>query len=287
MCNLCEVEKCADVLDAFSRDREALALRICGGFGGPCYPQKDAACIADCQAQHAAGKPNLDALAACDTGACNVECTPTAPDWGCLGSVVWPLPAPSVKQIDVVSLLVKSEDFTAPLVGFQAKACLELDVDCTAPRATTGSDATGRVTLTIPAPPPFSPPWYFGHVLFTSDDPGYNPGHTLLYVAPPPQRSTNWGVTPIMSRTQSAALAATVGVKLDPTKGTIGFSGSSCFNRPGPGIVVSIDSGEKIFYYGDSGTLDPQATKTASGGSLGMIWNVEPGARRVESTLDG
>jgi hypothetical protein len=192
-----------------------------------------------------------------------------------------------VKQIDLGLGLVKSEDFTAPLVGFQVKACLEADIDCTAPRATATSDATGRVILTIPAPPPFSPPWYFGHVLFTSNDPGYTPGYTLLYVAPPPHRSTNWAVTPIMSRTQREALAATAGVTPDPKKGTVGFVAASCVGRPGPGVVVSINSGERVFYYGDSGTIDPLATTTTNGGSLGIIWNVEPGAHRLEAKLDG
>ena len=83
------------------------------------------------------------------------------------------------------------------------------------------------------------------------------------------------------------AVAAAVGVKLDPTKGTIAFSTWSCLQRAGPGVVVSIDTGERVYYYGDSGTLDLNATSTANAGGLGVIWNVEPGARRLEAKLDG
>ena len=47
------------------------------------------------------------------------------------------------------------------------------------------------------------------------------------------------------------------------------------------------DSGEKVFYFGESGTLDPEVTKTANAGSLGVVWNVEPGTRFLESKLAG
>jgi len=202
------------------------------------------------------------------------------PNWGCLGTVVFPPAAkPKVKiSIPFYELISKQ-----PATNFLVRPCARLDVSCANPlSAPVAPDAKGVVTLDVDAN--FDG---YAEIIPTFPDggpPNYVPA--LAFFSPPPSNDTLYAALLLLTPASLTSLAATAGNAIDPKLGAVFFVAQNCAGKPADGVSVVTDRTEATTkgFYLIKGLPSETASATDAAGYGGFI-NLPTGYVRVNATV--
>jgi hypothetical protein len=226
-------------------------------------------CPVDCGTQYPDGATDFNALFHC-TDQCASSCVP-GQDWACLDKpIIWPKP----KGTGTITFSVTFVDFTSesPFVGAMVKACAKLDFMCSTPHSTGTTDATGLVTLTVPA----GLAGFDGYLDVTGGKLGGTGGAIFpsLWYPIPFVVADGWrGRTQILSAEEFNLLTLVTGKQLDSTRGHFAATATDCDFGVAPGVSFVADGADPAsqpFYIVGSGPA-ATATETDTSGIGGFI----------------
>jgi hypothetical protein len=263
-CQSCEEASCCAESAACAANTACAQLNRCVSncFG-------TASCPSDCQAEYPQGVADFQALFSCNNQ-CASAC-PAGQSWACLNSpIVWPKP----NVLGNVTFSITFVSFTSeqPFEGANVKACSKLDFSCSTPLATTTSDATGLVTVTVPV----GLSGFDGYLDVT----GGKVGGTGAAVFPaiwypvPYVIADGWrGRTQLPSTDEFGELTMASGTQLTATRGHIAVNAGDCAFTPAAGVsftATPIDQAT-VPYYLVGGVPATTATATDSSGVAAFV----------------
>jgi hypothetical protein len=202
------------------------------------------------------------------------------PNWGCLGSVVFPPPKrPKVRvSLPLYELISKQ-----PVADILVRPCARLDVSCSNPLAApVAPDAKGIVSFDVDAN--FDG---YAEILPTLQDggaPNYVP--SLAFFSPPPSDDTVYAALLLLTPSSLTTLAAAAGNAIDPKLGALFFVAQNCTGKAAEGVSVNTDRTEATTkgFYLIKGLPSETASATDAAGYGGFI-NVPTGYVRVNATV--
>lgn len=216
------------------------------------------------------------------------DATPVDPKWGCLGSVKFPIRDP---QETVLFRLRFVDGITeAGVPGLLPRACLPLDLNCTAPvsEAEVASDADGYVNIRVPKafdgyleiPAPASFPTMVPEIVWVSPPP---------VESDPPNKEISAAVAVhLVGLADLTFLAQLIGAKVDPKLASLLVVTHDCSGNNAGGVRLtssSKDEGTVPFYF-VNGSPSTAVDRTAGDGSpVGGFINHPPGLTTVSLTL--
>jgi hypothetical protein len=198
------------------------------------------------------------------------------PDWGCLGSVEWPVPPGEPFEF---TLQVYRNNGTG-IPDLDVSACYDGRPNCADPVVQAGQQVTderGTAVLSLSTPGLLDGSSVFGHLRVT-DPAGTYPPH-LFYFFPPPV-TTRTGIISAYTRAEMQDHAGGIAV-LDRERGAVGFLTWSCTTRAVRGVAFDIDSEESAYY---GAAVIPGLTETDSSGVV-RFFNVAPGRHTITGTV--
>jgi len=259
--------------DAAGQCEQCIVAHACGpteacGQSLECTQILDcqAGCVTpDCQAACSDGKDGgqalVQALSSAVASSCLAECQ-YGERWGCIGKLQFPLA--STPQIDL-TLDVISQPSGTGLSGVSVLACSAIDLPCSTPLTSGTTDASGIVTLAIPA----NAQGFSGHLELSGN--GIMPElYFFDYNLTVPSSSL---VVDVFSPSTFAALVGTTNVTVDPTHGSILLAAFDCALDPAPNVVISAtgtDAESRILYVAN-GMLSTTATSTNQSGTALIV----------------
>ncbi len=266
-CEACQQASCCSQATACAADAECAALNLCVSncFGS-------SSCPTACQSEDPLGTTDFATWSSCaNDAACAAQCQP-GQSWACLDApIIWPKPS----SVGSISFSVTFVDFSLeqPFVGATVKACDKLDLPCASPLASSTTDGTGLVKLTV-ATGPVGFDGYLdvrGGVGAT----GAPPFPSLWYPVPFIVADGWRGRTELLAADEFAGLAAATGVTPDPTRGNFALNAVDCAFTPAPGVSFSVDIADTqtVGYYLLGGVPTTTATDT-DGSGVGAFLNL-------------
>jgi len=241
-CQACRKASCCAEASACAGNASCAKLDRCRAN---CFASTS--CPVDCGSQYPQGADDFNALFRC-TDQCASSCIP-GQDWECLNRpILWPKP----KGTGTITFSVTFVDFTSehPFVGAQVKACNKLDFTCAAVLSQGTTDATGLVTLTVPA----GLAGFDGYldIIGGKIDGTGSATYPALWYPLPFVVADGWrGRTQILSADEFAGLAAVTGQTLDPAHGHFAATATDCGFSLASGVSFvadSMDSMSKSYY---------------------------------------
>jgi hypothetical protein len=249
-------------------------------------------CPPACDQQFAAGTADYAPWLNCVQNTCATACAP-GKGWQCLDNPTpWPKPTGLGNitfSANIVDLLSEN-----PYSGALVKACKKLDLDCADPLDMNMTDATGLVSLTVPA----GSVGFDGYLEITGGDNGTNadagasPIFPALYYPVPPIVSPGWrGRLQFISASDLSLLAVFVTVDIDPARGHFAANASDCNFSNAGGVSFTADAVTanpndmkiKGFYF-INGVPNIHATETDALTSIGGFVNLPPGSTLISAT---
>jgi hypothetical protein len=263
-CQACLQTSCCDPATACASNVSCAGLQLCRSN---CFVASS--CPADCESKFPEGTTDFGKLLSCDDS-CASACQPGLA-WQCLdGPILWPKP----KNVGNINFSVTFVDFSSerPFVGVTVKACSKLDFSCATPLATSSSDGTGLVALTVPA----GLAGFDGYLDVSGGkiDGSGSAAYPALWYPVPFVVADGWrGRTQLLSADEFPALAEVTGTALDPTRGHFGANALDCAFGPASGVSFSADAADAKTqsYYLVGGVPVGSATSTDQSGLGGFI----------------
>jgi hypothetical protein len=211
---------------------------------------------------------------------------PLGPEWACEKDTP-PVPTKTSLTLTIHGFSLMSNPPMA-LEGLKIGVCPPFST-CDTAQNTTMTDAMGNATLTLP----IDSTGFSGPLKFEAK------GHATLlwYFAHP--KTEDFSLTPLMIPTASVdGLVMSLGLTVDPTKGHITFSVTSCpapdpdggalVPTPQGNVAVAVDPkdpGSSVFYATPNNSFVSSATQPATlDNGHGAIWNLTPGSYKVVAT---
>jgi len=226
---------------------------------------------------------NFDAgSVAAAAGFCASACDVTS-NYACVGHVTWP-----VGTSDDFTLLVSVGDgvhMGKVVPGVTVKVCASLDVPCAAPVAqgVTGDDGMVKLVQHRDAGPIVATGY-----LDLSSDGGIIP--QLYFWSFPFSQSPASLFALTVTMPEATAVAASLGVTQDSSKGAVLVGSRDCIQTYAAGLTFAITpkaSDTRIFYR-DMNSFSPTLTETTStGGGFAIIYNVPSGAATLTAKVAG
>jgi len=263
-CQTCQEATCCAQSTSCATNTSCADLDLCVSncFG-------TASCPNDCQTQYAQGVKNYTASLAC-TNQCASQCA-AGQAWSCLDTpVAWPKP----NAVGNVAFAVTFVTFTseAPFVGAMVKACGKFDIPCLSPIDAAQTDATGRVTVHVPA----GLLGFDGYLDITGGSvsgTGAAVFPTIWYPIPYVIADGWRGRTQILSSDEFLELSAATATTPDPARGNIAMNAADCAFTPAAGVRFAVDSSDSatVSYYLVGGLPTTTATATDSSGVAAFV----------------
>ncbi|MDP9152064.1 MAG: hypothetical protein M3O36_19240 [Myxococcota bacterium] len=281
-CQACEQSKCCALESACATNNACAALALCRAncFGAT-------TCPTDCEARFPQGTADFTRLFAC-TDQCASACQP-GQSWACLdGPILWPKP----KGSGSITFSVTFVDFNneRPFVGSTVKACDKLDIACAKPIAQSTSDATGTVTLTVPA----GLSGFDGYLDVTGGkmDGTGSPAFPSIWYPIPFVVADGWrGRTTTPSADEFPQLAAATGTTLDPTRGHFAANATDCLYTPAALVSYSADAADartqSFYLVGGVPATTSRATDQSGVGGFINLPTVAPARLVVIKAISG
>jgi hypothetical protein len=265
-CQACQQAMCCSQGTACASNKDCAALNLC--VSG-CFDT--VSCPSDCQTTYPLGATAFQAWQTC-TNQCASACQP-GQSWECLATpVAWPKAPPA----GTITFSVTFVNFTAeaPFVGSAVKACSKLDLTCQNPLDVATTDASGTVTVTVPA----GLSGFDGYL----DVSGGKAGGTgspvfpaLWYPVPFIVADGSRGPTTLLGADEFTTLTMATGTTLDPNRGHITLNAVDCAFGPAAGVSFVVDSADQstVSYYLIGGVPTTTAMATDQYG-IGAFINV-------------
>jgi hypothetical protein len=208
----------------------------------------------------ASGDAESDALAVEESG----------PSWACLDApIVWPRPPPARTLTFSVTFVNFSAQ--APYVGSTVKACDKMDLTCASPLDSAITDATGTVTVTVPA----GLSGFDGYLDVTGGLAGANAAvFPALWYPVPFVVADGWrGTATLLEADEFELLAMAVSTTADASRGAIAVNAVDCAFRPAAGVSFVVDAADSSTtgYYLWGGVPVPTATATDGSGIASFL----------------
>jgi hypothetical protein len=266
-CEACIEQGCCDAARTCASNAKCLALDVC--TWGSCL---GGTCSTSCEQAYPEGVDAWSSLNRCMDGPCATACRGGS-SWDCVGGVVWPKPD---RSHDLAVSFGLSDILAGdPFVGVNVKLCGRSDTSCNSPKATTTSDAVGKVNLTMAA----GLIGFDGYIDMTGGSLGDagDPIYPSLWYFVPPYVTGGWkGYLQFISTETMKALATLVKVNgqsvvLDDKRGHIAIDAMDCGFNAAPGVSISADTadGASVTFYFVNGVL-PSASATATDAQTGI-----------------
>jgi hypothetical protein len=265
-CQACEESSCCSQGVACTSNTSCAALNYCVSncFGAT-------SCPTECQTKNALGTSDYEAWFSC-TNQCTSACQ-SGQSWACLDTpIVWPKP-PAVGSItfSVTFVTFTSEQ---PFVGETVKACSKLDFTCATPIDTVTADASGIVSVTVPA----GLSGFDGYLDISGgkvNGTGASSFPTIWYPVPFVVADGWRGRTQLLSTDEFLLLTSVTGATPDPTRAHVAMNAVDCAFGPAAGVSFAVDSADHntVSYYLVGGVPVTTATKTDQSG-IGAFVNV-------------
>lgn len=196
--------------------------------------------------------------------------------WSCLPIAAFPAADGPESSFSLTLWDFEGLDVTHASVGTTVDACAAGDDACASPLSTATTDASGRATLTVPTPTPWSGFFYLHSATST---PSY------LFLHPPiwydgARWTGPWGVP---DATDLAALAGSI--TIDATRGhVVVLTADCCYLERGP--AVGCTSGSDA--HDVDVTIDGVAPDVVPAGDYAaLFFNLPPGPALVEARVRG
>jgi hypothetical protein len=266
-CEACQEASCCTQGTACASDGNCGVLSRCinNCFGVA------ASCPTDCQAKYPEGAATYGSWVSC-TSNCATACAPGL-NWACLDKpILWPKP----KAVGTIAISVTFVTFTTeePFVGASVKACGKLDFTCANPLDHATTDATGLVSLTVPA----GLSGFDGYLdiaggKVAGSDAGAFVFPAIWYPVPFIVADGWRGRTQLLADDEFQAIMAATGTVIDPARGTIAVNAVDCLFGPAAGVSFVLDSADSktVSYYLVGGQPATAATATDQSGISAFV----------------
>jgi hypothetical protein len=187
--------------------------------------------------------------------------------WGCVGQVSYPLTVAGPADI---ALTINDQQTNAPLQGLTVSACQAgTDRTCSHPSDTKTTDASGVVTLTLPAVPGagYGFQGYFDVTFPTSSGASQKYLYFLSY--PLSVEHAKLGFS-LYTPPELANLLNIPSYVPDPTRGNIQVEATDCLTLPAPNVTFDASGTDQktLVVYQQGTYLNPQATTTDRSGTV-------------------
>jgi hypothetical protein len=237
--------------------------------------------------KHSLGTTDYGAWLSC-TNQCATPCQP-GQSWSCLDSpIVWPKP----EALGNLPFSVTFVNFTTedPYVGASVKACSKLDFACATPFDHATTDATGLVSLNVPA----GLSGFDGYLDVTGGKlagTGAAVFPSIWYPVPFVVAEGWRGRTQLPSTDEFATLTMATGTMPDPSRGHVVVNAVDCVFGPAAGVSFAIDSADPktVTYYlvGGVPVTTAKATDQSGIGAFVNLPTTAPARLAVVSARSG
>ncbi|HMJ53302.1 MAG TPA: hypothetical protein VK540_14545 [Polyangiaceae bacterium] len=208
---------------------------------------------------------------------CSNSVCVTDAQWGCVGSVVWPMVPPIAVPEKVTVKLTLSDLLSGDLLsGATARVCGKLDPKCDSPTQTDlRSDDAGVLTVTLNK-------FFDGYFEIKYSTPELFYVDTIYSFNPPVDADRNIPFIPLVPFTALEVFGAQLNMQPLPDRGTVIGLAYDCQGNSAEGIKLSSDEADDKTspFYMVSGIPRLDATQTDKSGQ-GGIANVAVGARLI------